>query len=230
MRSIDRYKQRYKTGAQSSEKTSDKTVEKVKADKIQKDTESFDFIVSEEPRKASKKFPIFRQENPSETPVERFERFNRQLGRAICACSLCPRGLKDHQCNNNIKDPHYQPSIWHKEIMLIKYEPDDSDSSGLFKKVSDSDDFYCTTVIKCAGEGKADCPFFKMELRALMPVMPKIIVVFDEISAKMFGAVFKSDDIQKFAKSKIICCHSENRTKTVFKLLSNPKTRSHLLS
>jgi hypothetical protein len=243
MRSVDRFKQRYQKGSQSVKKTSHKSVEEIieegskpsgiKAE--EEKTEDFDFIVNGESKKPSKKFPIFYKENPHETPYERFERFSRQLNRAVCACSLCPRGLKDFQHKHLVRDPHFQMSVYYRGIVLIKYEPDESDINGLFdehlpKTFDDVDSVYKTTVVKCAGEDECDCPFFKLELRAMAKAMPKLIVAFDDKTAKMFGADFSKDGFQTFGKSKVFCANSKEKITQIMKLISTPKTRNHLLS
>lgn len=175
----------------------------------------------------------------NESQTERFERYIRQLGRAILACSLCKRGCEMYRHGHYVRVPHFQPSIWHKRIMLIKYEPDSDDIHGLFDNIKPILDkfgaklsnFYCTSIIKCAGDDNPNCPYFELEWKAMGNCMPDLIICFDESSANKIGAEYDIKRIQKLNKYKVFCIGPNNDgLELILKALSSPQTRSRLIS
>lgn len=183
MRSIDRYRKRYQK-AEKHDKSENNKLEETN------------------PNSLFKKLPITLYDTGGEeTDIERFERFNRQLVRCISACSLCDNGLKEFKFNEEIRDPQFQQSIWHKNIMLIKWAPDGSDIRGLFhynwlidllnKNNLELSNFYKTSIIKCPeiNDKNASCPFFDLEIKSMKNnnCYPKIIIAFDNDSLKKLG-------------------------------------------
>lgn len=205
----------------------------------QKQNLDWDFVLSGNPP-ISPPLPIFKNDNPIETPIECFERFQRQLCRTISACSLCSKGLKDHTYKHIIRDPHYSPSIQHKDIVLIKMEPTDADIYGLFDYVKpiiekynlNFKDFYLTTINKCPSHEQTSikCPYWILESKALKPVWPKLWIILDSKSSNKLGLDY---DLGKFTnfknKQKAFCTAFDHKSfKTILKLIANPQSRKRL--
>lgn len=223
MRSIDRYRKFHKESVQSAKKKRDKTIE------------DWDFNTTG--HIPPKKFPISLQETEFETDIQRFERFVRQLGRCIISCSLCKRGLKEIKCGNELLDPHCQPSIWYKNVILIKQEPDCSDKAGLFESLRDVitdcglnfDNFYKTTIIKCVGDDYSECPYFELEWKAISECNIKLIICFDAMSVERVGGNSNViDELQRINDILIFYAQSNKKLVALFKLLSNQQTRNLL--
>lgn len=234
MRSIDRLRQRYQKSEQFGNKQQIE-IKKTKPKLDEKQPEIWDFKTS--PTKPNPpKLPMFLSEVGKEDKKQSFERFIRQLSRSIYACSLCERGTSLYQHGNNIRDPHYPPSIWHREIAIIKWEPDNSDFSKLVD-IDNRDDFYITSVIKCQGDADCpSCPFFDLELRALDECWFKMIIVLDEKTSDHFGMEWKPGKLQTMSghyhnNAKMYCCEYDSEEfKTIIKGLSNPQIRKRLLT
>lgn len=168
-------------------------------------------------------------EAKGETNEEAFERLIRPLGRAIYGCSLCDRGKDLFKVNNCMRDPHFPPSINYREVAIIKWEPDDSDFNQLVD-IENRDDFYITSVMKCAGSCEHKCPFIKLEVEALSKCWFKLVIFLDEKSAKHFGAKWKPGEFQDHI-SKAYCCEMGSKEwGTINKGLSNPQIRKRLLT
>jgi len=184
-----------------------------------------------------KKISITLDQVENETDIEKIERYIRQLGRSILACSLCPRGCKMFKSNNDHRIPHFQPSIWYKKIILIKYEPDESDIQELFYDIKpilnkykvDLNSFYKTTIIKCAGDQLADeCPYFELEWKALQKCPPNLVVCFDKKSSEFLGRQWIPNKIQDADGYKIFCVGDEYKgLDKIAKMVSISQGNSH---
>lgn len=185
---------------------------------------------------------VFLMDKPNETPIERFERFNRQLIRAISACSLCPKGCKLHNHNHIDRDPHYPQSIWHKNIALLKYKPDHSDINGkIFDGIKSTlakynltlDDFYTTSIIKCPNHGAISnfqCPYWKLELQAINPVQPALWIVFDESSANDLSQTYRLGKFDQLNENTKVFFTNTNHPsfEAILKMIINPRLRKRL--
>lgn len=125
--------------------------------------------------------------------------------------------------------------------MLIKYEPGSEDSDMLFgnirkllKKYNMSiKDFYRTSIIKCIGDKPTECSYFDMEWKALQKCIPKLIICFDEKSAKRIGCEYKIGHLETFTEHemyRVYCTDGEFKLEPILKILSNPQNRNRLLS
>jgi len=213
MRSIDRYRERYKKSSQSGDK---------------QEAIEWDFKTS--PSKPNPpKLPIFLSESNTKDKIKEFERFIRQLGRAIYSCSLCARGTSLLLKNNTLRDPHYPPSIWHKEIAIFKWQPDGDDFGELIP-VENRNDFYISSIVKCPGNCDYKCPFIDLEIDSLSQCWFKLIIILDKKTADYFGINWKIGQIQG-KESKTYCCeYGSKEFTTIVKGLSNPQIRKRLLT
>ena len=180
-------------------------------------------------------------EGEGESVEQKFERYIRQIGRCIHACSLCERGCSYYKYKNLERAPHSPPSIWHRNIALIKYEPTDLDIDGLFKDQNlksllhkhraKLDHFYVTSIIKCLGKTTVDCPYFEMEWKAIEPCLPKLLLLFDAKTAAHLGLEYKVGAVQKYKDSKVMCVGEDYEgLETILKILSNPQICNRLIS
>lgn len=172
-----------------------------------------------------------------ESAKQKFERYARQLGRCILACSLCERGCKMFNVNNTCRIPHFQPTIQHKKYMLIKNRPENKDINGLFsdiiKIINDNglkkDDFYITTVTKCYGDDDYECPYFALEWDAMKKVPPDVAICFDEKSAISIGAEFKPRKLISMNNYKVFCVENMSDLELFLKVV-NQQNRNRQIS
>lgn len=186
-----------------------------------------------------KRLPIFLADNYNESEIERFERYNRQLARTVSSCSLCPKGYKDHVFGHIEHDPHYPQNIWYKDIVLLKYEPEDQDVNGLYDSIKpilakynlSLKNFYYTTIIKCPNHAKSSfkCPYWRLELSALARIIPKIWIVFDDRSASHLGLNYKIGKFDKLNNNKVLFTNINHSSfETILKIIANPQLRKRL--
>jgi len=123
--------------------------------------------------------------------------------------------------------------------MFIKYEPNGNDIYGLFYNTKEIlnkygaklDNFYRTSVIKCAGDQPNECPYFQLEWQALQQCLPSLIICFDRLSAEAIREEYIPKKIQKLAYYKLFCVGDDNDgLELIIKALSTPQTRNHLIS
>ena len=158
------------------------------------------------------------------------------MGRAILSCSLCDRGVNFFKCGNHVRDPHFQPSIFHNDVAIIKYEPDDNDIYELIDKDLQKI-LYVTSVIKCYNtikspwESNQTCPYFDLETKALSKCWPKLWIVLDEKCADHFGIEWDIGKFQKINDCKYYCCNFKDENyNLIIKAVINPQTRKRLLT
>jgi hypothetical protein len=217
MRSFDRYRERYQKNTQSVH------VEKNKPIK------GFNFTTFN-PNYLAKKYPIFLSDSIGESDKEKFERFIRQLNRAIYSCSLCERGNVFFEYKNLLRDPHFVPSMEYKNIAIIKYEPNDDDINELIS-IKNRDLFYITSIIKCAGKVSCECPYFDLEIKALSKIWFKLIILLDEKSSNYFGIEYTINSSLIKNGCKYMCCDYNDETfKKLISGMSNHLFRKHLLT
>jgi len=149
-----------------------------------------------------RKFPISLIENRDENKIQRFERYIRQLSRAILSCSLCERGKQLYKYKQLELNPQVQPSIFYKDIIIIKEKLDHNDINGILSNISklmkkykiSYDMFYYTSYAKCLNTGISECPYFNLEMRALSECDPKYIIIIGNVD---INNLFKNSKIIK---------------------------------
>ena len=185
-----------------------------------------------------KKFPITLSEaGKRESPNLRFERYIRQLSRAIIACSLCPCGTSPVQWGNQTRDPQFPPSIWHREIALVKYLPDSEDVNDLFnyhwlvllldKSDLSLSDFYTTSINKCPNS--KECPYFDLEWKALLQAGLKMVIIFDKESADWMGVPYEVGEFNSIHNVRTYCTDQHDRKlPSMIKIIGDRQMRKRL--
>ena len=192
----------------------------------------WDFITNSD-YQITKKSPISLSDNPNENKFERLERFLRQLNRCVISCTLCEHGKKEFKVNDKIRDPQTQFSIDYHKIMMIKFKPDENDIDELFgnlRTTLSQEDlrlnmFSRTSIIKCPNA--SECPYWDIEFKARLDCMPKILLIFDENSAKTIGVEFNNSQ-QNIHDCKIICIKEHKDLLNFIKTIKHPEVRKFL--
>jgi hypothetical protein len=128
---------------------------------------------------------------------ERQSRYLKSMSSACFSCALCELGAKTVIKNNESRDPHVFSNRKVSKIIYIGLQPTWLDLVARDSQTEitvrdgwfNTDDFYVTNLVKCAGEcdslddSIAAClDYLSMEIRCLKP---KLIITIDEVYDKL---------------------------------------------